>query len=142
MILIKLRDCYKWSQIKISAYNKFAIGSLRWLYASSIVNESIKTIPSQFIFFKRTKTQIKPKPTNKTKLNEQKTTKATAFCAEKILRRRNVVILRFFLNWNCLDSLIYYTAGIKLVLHQWFINILIKSLLAAVLKMRICQTRN
>ena len=29
--------------------------------------------------FKRTKTQIKPKPTNKTKLSEQKATKATIF---------------------------------------------------------------
>ena len=36
--------------------------------------------------FKRTKTQIKPKPTNKTKTSEQKTTKATIFRAEKLLR--------------------------------------------------------
>ena len=67
MILIKLRDCYKWSQIKISAYNKFAIGSLRRLYASSIVNESIKTIPSQFIFLnaqKRKSNQNQPTKQN------------------------------------------------------------------------------
>ena len=31
--------------------------------------------------FERTKTQIKSKPTNKTKTIEQKTTKATVFCA-------------------------------------------------------------
>ena len=36
--------------------------------------------------FKRTKTQIKPKPTNKTKTSKQKTLKATIFRAEKLLR--------------------------------------------------------
>ena len=36
--------------------------------------------------FKHTKTQIKPKSTNKTKLCEQKTRKATSFCAQKLLR--------------------------------------------------------
>ena len=30
-------------------------------------------------FFKPTKTQINPKPTNKTKLSQQRTTKATIF---------------------------------------------------------------
>ena len=45
--------------------------------------------------FKRTKTQIKPKPTNKTKLSKQKTTKATIFRAEKLLRERKLVILLF-----------------------------------------------
>ena len=33
--------------------------------------------------FACTKTQIKPKQTNKIKLSEQKTTKATFFCAHK-----------------------------------------------------------
>ena len=50
----------------------------------------IRTISSQFFFlrkdFKRTKTQIKPKPTNKTKTSKQKTTKAIFFCAQKVLR--------------------------------------------------------
>ena len=45
--------------------------------------------------FERTKTQIKTKPTNKTKLSEQKTTQATIFCAEKLLRGGKFVILRF-----------------------------------------------
>ena len=33
--------------------------------------------------FWRTKTQIKPKPSNKTKISKQNTTKATIFCAHK-----------------------------------------------------------
>ena len=37
--------------------------------------------------FERTKTQIKQKPTNKTKISEQKTTNTTIFGAEKLLRR-------------------------------------------------------
>ena len=45
--------------------------------------------------FKRTKTQIKSKRTNKTKLSEQKTTKATIFRAQKLLRGEKLVILRF-----------------------------------------------
>ena len=39
--------------------------------------------------------QIKSKPTNKTKLSEQKTTKATIFCTQKLLRERKMVVLRF-----------------------------------------------
>ena len=75
--------------------------------------------------FKRTKTQIKQKPTNKTKLSKQKTTKATIFRAEKLLRERELVILLFLKkNWNCPDNLTYYItelcslnfAVIKLVL--------------------------
>ena len=57
-------------------------------------------LSGQFKFFKRknlkrTKTQIKPKRTNKTKLSEQKTTKATTFGAQKVLRGRKLFILRF-----------------------------------------------
>ena len=64
------------------------------------VYKVIRTISSQFIFFlrkdfKRTKTQIKPKPTNKTKTSKQKTIKAIFFCAQKVLRGGEVVILRF-----------------------------------------------
>ena len=44
------------------------------LYISSIVSEVIKTISSQFIFlgedFERSKMQIKPKQTNKTKISK------------------------------------------------------------------------
>ena len=39
--------------------------------------------------FERTKTQIKPKPTDKTKPREKKTTKATIFCAQKLLKGEN-----------------------------------------------------
>ena len=45
--------------------------------------------------FKRTKTQIKPKSTNETKISEQKTTKATIFLAQKILRERKLFVLSF-----------------------------------------------
>ena len=37
--------------------------------------------------FERTKTQIKQKPINKTKISEQKTAKTTIFRAQKLLRR-------------------------------------------------------
>ena len=48
---------------------KFSIGGLIGVHVSSIVNEVISAISNQFIFFlqkdfARTKTQIKPKPTN------------------------------------------------------------------------------
>ena len=67
---------------------------------SSIVNEVIRIISSQFMFFftknlEHTKTQIKPKPTNKTKTSEQKTTKATCFRAQKLQRGRKLIILDF-----------------------------------------------
>ena len=65
--------------------NKFSIGVLIGVQVSIIVNEVIRTISSQCIFFTkkfgRTKTQIRPKPTNKTKLSEKKTTKAKIFRA-------------------------------------------------------------
>ena len=49
------------------------------------------TISNLFIsflrkIFERTKRQIKPKPTSKIKLREQKTTKATIFRAQNLLR--------------------------------------------------------
>ena len=57
---------------------------------SSRVKELSRQFQASFFFYekklKRTKTQIKPKPTNKTKTSEQKTTKATIFRAEKLLR--------------------------------------------------------
>ena len=58
---------------------------------------------------KRTKTQIKQKPTNKIKTSEQKIAKATVFCAQKLLRGEESLVFRFLKNWNCLDNLIYYT---------------------------------
>ena len=39
----------------------------------------------------RAKTQIKPKPTNEIKLNEQKTTKATIFCAHKTSKMGEII---------------------------------------------------
>ena len=45
--------------------------------------------------FKRTKTQIKPKPTNKIKLSEQKATKATIFQDLKTSERGKWVLLLF-----------------------------------------------
>ena len=45
--------------------------------------------------FKLSKTQIKPKPTNKTKTTEQKTTKATIFCTQKHLKDGKLFTLRF-----------------------------------------------
>ena len=60
--------------------------------------------------FESTKTQIKPKPTNKTK-----TTKATIFRAKKLLGGRKAFVLRFGQKqtWNCLDNLIYNTTQAK-----------------------------
>ena len=45
--------------------------------------------------FKRTKTQIKSKPTNKIKLSEQKATKATIFQDLKTSEREKWVLLLF-----------------------------------------------
>ena len=54
---------------------------------------------SLFLFFLRkdfacTKTHHKQQPTNKTKLSEQKTTKATIFTCTKTSKRVKVVCLR------------------------------------------------
>ena len=78
--------------------NKFLIGGLIGVHVSSIVNEVAKTILSQFIFLygKILNAQKrKSKSTNKIKLSKQKATKATIFCAQKLLRGRKLVILRF-----------------------------------------------
>ena len=63
------------------------------------MNKAIKII-SIFLTknFKHTKTQIKPKPTNKTKTSEQKTIKATVFHAQKLLRGgKSFALWGFFL---------------------------------------------
>ena len=117
--------------------NKFSIGGLVGVHVRSIVNETIRTILSLFIFFfllknfKRTKTQIKPKPTKKTKKSKQNTTKATIFQAHKnFLKGRNCLfcILVLFVRlrsfhenkqvWNCPDNLIYNTT--KHTVHHSF----------------------
>ena len=70
--------------------SKFSIGGLIGVHISSVVNKVIRKMT--FFFFllrknlERIKTQIEPKPTNKIKLSEQRTTKATFFRAEKLLR--------------------------------------------------------
>ena len=83
--------------------NKFFIDGLRGVHFSSIAFEFIETIieTSLFIFFflrkdfKRTKTRHKQIPTNKTKISEQKSTKATSFDAQKRLRGGKLFILHF-----------------------------------------------
>ena len=76
--------------------NKFSIGGLIGVHVTNIVN---KLSRQSFFFlrkdFQRTEAQIKPKPTHKTKLSEQKTTKATDFCAQELLRGRKLLILSF-----------------------------------------------
>ena len=75
--------------------NKFSIGGLIGVHVTNILNK----LSRQSFFlrkdFKCTEVQIKPKPTHKTKLSEQKTTKATDFCAQELLRGRKLLILSF-----------------------------------------------
>ena len=82
--------------------NKFSIGRLRVVHISSIVNEVIRIMSTQFLFLQKnlelTKPQIKPKPTNRTKISQQKITKATIFCAQKLLKGRKSFVLRFLKN--------------------------------------------
>ena len=67
--------------------------------------------------FKCTKKHTKPKPTNKTKLREQETTKATIFCAENLIRGGNLFILRFgtFLRSKLFVIIYIYTLEIVLI---------------------------
>ena len=76
-------------------------------------------------YFERTKTQIKPKPTNKTKTSEQKTTKGTIFNAQKLLRGRKLSILSFFKKIE-----IVLIASFTILLTCTPINSLIKNLFA------------
>ena len=76
------------------------MGGLIGVRVSSIVKWGYKDNFKPVYFFlrknfKRTKTQIMPKPTNKIKLSEQKTTKATIRFAEKLLRGGKLFVLRF-----------------------------------------------
>ena len=108
--------------------DKFSIGRLIKVHVSSIVNEAIKTISSQFFFFyeKILSVQKAPKPNHPLR----------SFCAHK----KTVAFIDFcslifaFVGWfwlicvfvrsksffkknklalNCLDSLIYYTTTNK-----------------------------
>ena len=76
--------------------NKFSIGRLIDLDASSIVNEIIRTI---LIFlqknFERTKTQIKQKSTNKTKTSKKKNNKGNNFSRRKTSKSGKVVYFEF-----------------------------------------------
>ena len=84
--------------------NKFSIGGLKGVHFSRYtsggtlqylrLSGQFQVCFFFFFFFlqknfKRTKMQIKPKPTNKTKTSKQKTTEATIFCAQKLLRGGN-----------------------------------------------------
>ena len=82
--------------------NKFLIGGLRGVHDSNIVNWGYgdNFEPVYFFFFlrkdsARTKTLTNKKPTNKTKISEQKTTKVILFCAHKLLRGKS----RLFCIW-------------------------------------------
>ena len=55
-----------------------------------------------------TKKQNKQKATNKTKISEQKTIKATIFRAQKLLRGRKLFTLHFFLNLESLPKKINF----------------------------------
>ena len=76
--------------------NDSSISGLIRVHVSSIVYEVIRTI-SIFLQkkIKSTKTRHKQKSINETKTSKQKTTKAIIFCAQKFLRGRKLVILRF-----------------------------------------------
>ena len=73
---------------------------------SSIVNEVIRTIS---IFFKKnfsnTKTRHKQKTTNKTKISEQKTAKATILRIQKLLRGPKILYSLFFLFKSLLQKI-------------------------------------
>ena len=92
---------------------------------SSIVNEVIKTISNQFIIFflrkdfERTKTCYKQKPTNKSKISNQKNNKEQFFALTKTFKRVKIICFAFWCLFylqnlfvkilNCLDNLLYYT---------------------------------
>ena len=63
--------------------------------------------------FKHTKSHNKPNQTNKTKIREQKTTKATIFRAQNLLRKGKLFILNFLKKQLKLSyNLIYYTTAV------------------------------
>ena len=72
---------------------------MKVLRISSIVNEVIKTIFCLFIFFigkilQHKKAQNMQKETNKTKVSEQKTAKATVFRVQNFIRVVKLFVLR------------------------------------------------
>ena len=101
------------------------------LVDSSIVNEAIKTISSQFFFMKRfwaykNANQAKNNLRNKKKqtknnkgnnflhIKTSKRVKFFCFALWCFLRTQNLFVKKKKLAWNCLDSLIYYTTELKI----------------------------
>ena len=92
--------------------NKFFIGGLIGEHISNIVNEVIRTISSQLIFFYEKVLNAQKRKSNQNQLTKKvEWTKATSFGVQKFLRGEKLVILPFLKNWNCLDNLIYYTTS-------------------------------
>ena len=68
------------------------------VYISSIVN--VVFVKISFFFarnFCNTKTRHKQKPASKTKVSEQKTTKATILCAQKLYKSEKIIYFAVFL---------------------------------------------
>ena len=82
--------------------NKFLIGGVIGVYISNIVNEVIRTISSQLIFFCEKVLNVQKRKSNQNrltkKLREQKATKATSFGVQKLLRGGKLIILPFLKN--------------------------------------------
>ena len=109
------------------------------LLDSSIVNEAMKTISSQFIFFmkrfwaRKNANQAKTNQQNKNK--QTKNNKGNNFLHIKTSKRKKVVCFALWcflcaqslfvkknkLAWNCLDSLIYYTTESKFTSHFYWL---------------------
>ena len=126
--------------------NKFLIGGLIGVHASSIVNEAIETISSQFFIFyyyyflrkdfeqkKCTKTQNKRFPPSWKFLCVQKTIAFVVLCSLifvfvgwfwlicTFVCSKSFHKKKYKLAWNCLDSLIYYTTNILWLVSKYSI---------------------
>ena len=112
-------------QVEISPY---------FIYNERIVVSYLRSLGHSFFLRKnleRTKTQIKPKPTNKTKTSEQKTIKATIFRAEKLLRWGKMFVLSFLKKLNCPNNLIHNTTDVypyQLTYWEFICNLFIRSM--------------
>ena len=79
--------------------NKFLIGGVIGVYISNIVNEVIRTISSQLIFFYEKVLNVQKRKSNQNQLTKKvKGTKATSFGVQKFLRGEKLVILPFLKN--------------------------------------------
>ena len=79
--------------------NKFFIGGLIGEHISNIVNEVIRTISSQLIFFYEKVLNAQKRKSNQNQLTKKvKGTKATGFGVQKFLRGEKLVILPFLKN--------------------------------------------